>query len=75
MFKAAPYENMFLKYTFNDKKELSYIFLKSLSPISSNAVANADDLIRAWASVAKEALEGEQKEQKKVFGLSTFFVL
>lgn len=61
MFKAEPYDNNFPKYAYDNEKELSYMLLKSLSPICSNAVTNADDLIRAWASVAKDALEGEHK--------------
>ena len=54
--------NLFLNYEYNDRKELSYMLLKSFSPISSKAQANADDLIRAWAEVAREGLEGEYKE-------------
>ena len=54
--------NAFLSYEYNDSKELSYMLLKSLSPISSEAQANADDLIRAWANIAREGLEGEYKE-------------
>ena len=62
MYKIVEPLNAFLSYEYNDSKELSYMLLKSLSPISSKAQSNADDLIRAWADIAREGLEGEFKE-------------